>query len=72
MQIIPEPVKIPDFYPITEGNWIIKNHDGRTRNLRLLKISHDPEGARLHFDDMRTGQYLSMLQSNFEKLIKKR
>lgn len=70
--IVPEPVQIPDFIPLTEGNWIRKHRDGRTRNLRLLKITHEPEGDRLWFDDLRTGQHLSMLQSKFEKLIRQR
>ena len=67
-----EPVKIPDFHPVNAGTWIIKHKDGRTRHLRLLKISHEPEGPRLHFVDYFTGESLSMPQNKFDALIKNR
>ena len=60
-------LSIPDFYPITEGNFIIKNEDGRTLNLRLLKITHNP--YIYWFDDMRTGKYYKIEKDVFDKLI---
>lgn len=70
--IFPQPLKIPDFRPTNEGNWILKFKDGRTRDLFLIKVSHDPFGNILHFFDACYREYLSMPQEKFEQIIKRR
>jgi len=65
-------MKIPDFMPVNAGTWIIKHKDGRTRHLRLIKISHEQNFNRLHFVDYFTGETLSMPEYKFNHLIENR